>query len=124
MNMNEVKNYVKGLENFDFHIYTPETASEVVGGRVVASKFKEPGLYRVLSGSRGFIEEVERMDLDQFNIPTVDECIEKVFDPEENYAESKEYIEEFYMVMEDEENPGTLIFGFTEEEYDHYILVN
>lgn len=123
MNMNELKTYVKGLEYFNFQTHTPEEASAVTYGRVEPDEFKEPGLYRVMSGSRGVIEEVERMNLDDFNIPTVDDIIDEgQWDCDEDF-DGRLYVEEFYMVSEDEENPGTLMFSFTEEEYDHFILV-
>lgn len=121
MNLNVLKTYVRGLEYFDFIEKTAEEASVATDGRVDPSEFnKGPGLYRILSGSRGFIDEVEKVE--EFSIPTIEELV-KSFEDDDDDEEAREYIEEFYMVVEDENNEGVLQFSYTEEEYDIFVKV-
>ena len=123
MNLNELKSEIKlGLEDFDFIEKSAEEASAVTDGRVEPSEFnKGPGLYRIMSGSRGIIEEIEKVE--EIDIPTVDQLVADWVDEDTTAEEGREYIEEFYMVEADEYNEGVLLFGFTEEEYDIYLKV-
>jgi hypothetical protein len=135
MNLSELKNEVAlGLEEFEFIEKSAEEASAVTEGRVYSGQFNKPGLYRILSGPRGMIEEVEYIGpVDDFNVPSIDELVNTMaklqqpgnqLEGDWSEEECREYIEEFYMAQEDEYNDGVLLFGWTEEEYDMFILVN
>lgn len=97
-----------------------------VSGDIVKS-----GVYRIMSGSRGIIEEVEFVGElnDDIFVMNEDECYDYLREngwvndknDEEEMKELRNYVEEFYMVNEDDEN--SLIFGFTEEEFDYYVKV-
>lgn len=129
MNLNEIKTEIRGLENFAFETITPATASTIVyGDDKYLEEFRKPGLYCVRSGCRGIIEHVELVgsSIESLNIPTLNEAIASFSEDgnEEDLQTIEEYVAEYYMVTEDTEYPGVLNFGFTEEEFDYYFLVN
>ena len=134
MNLNEIKTYVKGLENFAFETITSAKAAEIVYGnnnKAHIEEFTKPGLYRVSMGPRGIVEHIEVVgsSVDSLDLPTLDEVIEsnpdffEDEDGESGSAVAKMYFEDFYMIVEDAENAGVLNFGFTEEEFDYYFMV-
>lgn len=132
MNLNEVKNYVKGLENFAFETITSAKAAEIVYGnnnKAHIEEFTKPGLYCVSMGPRGIVEHIEVVgsSVDSLDLPTVEQVMESadgdIEDLYEDYESAKYYFEEFYMIVEDAEHAGVLNFGFTEEEFDYYFMV-
>ena len=84
------------------------------------------GVYRLLSGSRGYFDEVafvQDLSDNTLELKSIQECVESlVYDhaDEEEVASTTEYVEEFYGVEVDEDK---VIFGFTEEEFDFYFKV-
>lgn len=132
MNLNEIKTYVKGLENFAFETITSATASVIAyGSDKYVEKFAKPGLYCVNVGPRGIVEHVELVgsSADSLDLPTLDQVIEsnpdffEDEDGESGSAVAKMYFEDFYMIVEDAEHAGILNFGFTEDEFDYYFMV-
>lgn len=85
------------------------------------SEFSEAGLYRVLFGSRGEIEEVEFLgDAEVFEIPTMEEVIAMLIDQSMNENDARDMVEEFYShCLEDRGYE----FGYTEEGYDCYMRI-
>lgn len=84
----------------------------------------ESGVYRILSGSRGVIEECEKVGElnDDIEIMNEDECVESMLGGwGDDKEELREYVDEFYMV--DESNDNCFMFGYTEEEFDYYVKV-
>jgi len=128
MNLSEVKKEIRGLDKFEFETLTPATASVIVyGSDKYLEEFTKPGLYCVRSGSRGIIEQVELLgsSVDSFNVPSLEEAKQSFVEDatEEEIEAANEYVDEFYMVVEDAEYPGVLNFGFTEEEFDYFFMV-
>lgn len=128
MNLSEVKKEIRGLDKFEFETLTPATASVIVyGSDKYLEEFTKPGLYCVRSGSRGIIEQVELLgsSADSFNVPSLEEAKQSLVEgaTEEEIEAANEYVDEFYMVVEDAEYPGVLNFGFTEEEFDYFFMV-
>jgi hypothetical protein len=81
------------------------------------------GVYRILSGSRGCIEEVEYIgDLEtkQIKLMTVEQCVDYILVDERERKETTEYVSEFYGY---EVEKDYVQFGFTEEEFDWYFKV-
>lgn len=90
-----------------------------------ASYFDKPGVYRVLSGSRGVIEEVVLQEGD-LEIMTKEETIECMIDGhmnEEEIQDAKNYVDEWYNIDIDPKFSGALIYGYTEEDYDTFVKV-
>jgi len=90
---------------------------------------KDSGVYRILFGSRGGIEEVERLgsleDVSYVDIPTVREITDQMVleaDDDENASYVQEYVDEFYHIEKDLYT-GELMFTYTEEECDVYVKV-
>jgi len=89
----------------------------------------DSGVYRILFGSRGGIEEVERLgsleDVSYVDIPTVREITDQMVleaDDDENASYVQEYVDEFYHIEKDLYT-GELMFTYTEEECDVYVKV-
>ena len=103
----------------DLPVFTAEKAEYETG--IDASDFAQPGVYRVLIGSRCETEECEYLgNVDTFVIPTLEEVISFERDMFETDDEATEYFEEFYgHGLEDRGYE----FGYTEEGYDLYIRV-
>jgi hypothetical protein len=91
-----------------------------------ADDVKESGIYRIMSGSRGILEEVElvgEVDATQLDVKDKFECIEFLLCDGYEYDEFDEvteYVEDFYGVTVEEEY---VQFGFTEEEFDWYFRI-
>jgi hypothetical protein len=88
----------------------------------------EAGVYKILYGSRGCIEEVERLgsleEVTYVDVPTLGECIKSMScGVDEEEVNIEEYVEEFYHI---EKNIGTgeMFMTWTEEECDVYVRVN
>jgi len=89
----------------------------------------DSGVYRILFGSRGGIEEVERLgsleDVSYVDIPTVREITDQMVleaDDDEESSYIQEYVDEFYHIEKDLYT-GELMFTYTEEECDVYVKV-
>jgi hypothetical protein len=89
----------------------------------------DSGVYRILFGSRGGIEEVERLgsleDISYVDIPTVREITDQMVleaDDDEESSYIQEYVDEFYHIEKDLYT-GELMFTYTEEECDVYVKV-
>ena len=87
-------------------------------------EFKESGVYRILSGSRGMLEEIEKvasLDAKTVDLPTREEVVKILFDGDESEIEElTEYVEEYYGYEIEEK---FMTFGYTEEEFDYYFRV-
>ena len=106
---------VKSVINIVGNYYTDDLEKE----------FKESGVYRILSGSRGILEEIEKvasLDAKTIDIPTREEVVKILFDGDESELEElTEYVEEYYgYEIEDK----FMTFGYTEEEFDYYFRVS
>lgn len=114
------------IEMKKYKVLSVNEVSELVNDDV-SGDIVESGVYRILSGSRGVIEEVVKVGElnDDVEVMSEEECFESLKDgwcsDESEYDDLREYVNEFYMVNEDDEN--SLIFGFTEEEFDYYVKV-
>lgn len=99
-----------------------ELVNDDVSGDIV-----ESGVYRILSGSRGVIEEVEKVGglNDDVEVMDENECFESLkggwCNDESEYDDLRNYVDEFYFCDESEDD--CLRFGFTEEEFDYYVKV-
>jgi len=89
----------------------------------------DSGVYRILFGPRGGIEEVERLgsleDVSYVDIPTVREITDMMVleaDDDDNASYVQEYVDEFYHIEKDL-HTGELMFTYTEEECDVYVKV-
>ena len=89
----------------------------------------DSGVYRILFGSRGGIDEVERLgsleDVSYVDIPTVREITDQMVleaDDDEESSYIQEYVDEFYHIEKDLYT-GELMFTYTEEECDVYVKV-
>ena len=122
MNLNELKIEFAKLKDFEFVAKTAKEAEDAT--TVPAENFAVPGLYRVLFGSRGFIEIIERVgdDADALDVVSKEEAAAELTDGDEGCS-MREYVEEYYFAREDAETGGVLNFGYTEEDVDFYILV-
>jgi hypothetical protein len=81
------------------------------------------GVYKIVSGSRGYIEEVEYLgDLDtkEIKLLTKQDCVEQLLCDEDDREELTSYVDEFYGY---EVEKDYVQFGFTEEEFDWYFKV-
>lgn len=126
INLETVKLEVKSLADFEFTPMTATEASNLTGAET--GLFEQSGLYRVMSGSRGIIESVERVgdDMSSFQIPSMEEAIDLMVDgeDEEERETAAEYVGEFYFIDVDAEDPRALNFSYTEEEFDYFMMVN
>ena len=89
----------------------------------LAKAITKSGVYRVLSGCRGEIEEVQYIgDLEtkQLKLMTEQECVDFLVVDEEEREEVTAYVNEMYGYGVEEE---FVQFGFTEEEFDWYFKV-
>lgn len=101
----------------DLPVLTPEDAEFETG--IEAFEFAEPGLYRVLIGSRGEIDELEFMgNVSTFELPTLEEVGAQL--KEEWGDDFDEDLEEFYG---HELTERGYEFGYTEEGYDVFIRI-
>lgn len=100
----------------DLPVLTPEDAEYETG--IEAYEFAEAGLYRVLIGSRGEIEEFQFMgDVSTFDLPTLEEVDSQL---KEEWGADHDDVEEFYG---HELTERGYEFGYTEEGYDVYIRI-
>ena len=109
--------------NFKFIPVSAEQAELITGAD--RSYFAKSGIYRVLSGSRGMIEEVVLQE-SKLEILTKEEAIQGMIDDdmdEEEIQDAKNYVEEWYNIDIDPEFSGALIYGYTEEDYDTFVQV-
>ena len=113
--------------NFKFIPVSAEQAELITGAN--KEEFTKPGIYRVLSGSRGMIEEVVLQE-GKLEILTKEEAIQDMIDDdmpggmtEEEIQDAKNYVEEWYNIQVDPEFSGSLIYGYTEEDYDTFVQV-
>ena len=89
-------------------------------------EINKSGIWRVLSGSRRCLDEIEYvgpLEQNTINLPSENECIDLLTyggDDEEEVDRIAEYVEEFYGIMEEEDS---VQFGYTEEEFDYYVKV-
>ena len=105
-----------------------KTVIDIVGtcyhGDDLKKEFAQSGVYRIMSGSRGYLEEVELvspLDAKTINLPSKEDVVKILADGDESEInEIKEYVDDYYGI-EIEENYIT--FGFTEEEFDYYFKV-
>ena len=104
-----------------------DKVSEVTGyDKESLSEINKSGVWRVMSGSRGYLEEIEyigSLDMAVVEIPSEKECFEMLVNidaTEEEIEDTAQYIEEFYGIVEQNE---TVMFSYTEEEYDMYVKV-
>lgn len=92
----------------------------------LASEINKSGVWRVMSGSRGYLDEIEYigpLTMTTVKIPSKEECFEMLSDEDatdEEKESTQEYIEEFYGICEQEES---VQFSYTEEEFDYYVKV-
>lgn len=90
------------------------------------SEINKSGVWRVMSGSRGYLDEIEYigpLEMESVAIPSEKECFEMLVSEdasEEEIEDTAEYVEEFYGIVEQNE---TVMFSYTEEEYDMYVKV-
>lgn len=97
-----------------------EEASILAG--VDASEFAQAGVYHVLIGSRGEIDEIDFLgDVTEVQVPTIEE-LASWYDArdDEDRAEYAEMLEEFYGLQIEEDHVN---FGYTEEGYDVWVKV-
>jgi hypothetical protein len=84
------------------------------------------GLYRIMSGSRGYLEEIEYIDsleATKLKLPSKEQCMERILfegADEEEIQLAEEVIEEFYFISVEKDR---IEFGFTEEEFDYYFKI-
>lgn len=111
------------IEMKKYKVLSVNEVSELVNDDV-SGDIVESGVYRILSGSRGVIEEVVKVGElnDDVEVMSESECVESLLggwgDDEE---ELSEYVNEWYYCDESEED--CLRFSFTEEEFDYYVKV-
>lgn len=109
--------------NFKFIPVSAEQAELITGAD--KEEFTKPGIYRVLSGSRGTIEEVVLQE-GKLEILTKEEATQGMIDDdmdEEEIQDAKNYVEEWYLIQVDPEFSGALNFGYTEEDVDTFVEV-
>ena len=85
--------------------------------------FTKSGVYRVLSGCRGEIEEVEfigDLETKELKLMTKQECIDFLVVDEDEREDITVYVDEMYGYGVEEDY---VQFGFTEEEFDWYFKV-
>lgn len=105
---------------------TIEECVNLTGFDEVRDKVKESGVYRIMSGSRGCFDEIERVcDISSETITLMDvtDCCEFLTYDNDDEEEKKfitEMVEEFYTL---EEHDNHIIFAFTEEEFDYYVKI-
>jgi hypothetical protein len=89
---------------------------------VDAEKFNQSGIYHVLIGSRGEIEEFEFMgDVKSVELPTMEELVAGYdASDDEDRRDYAEMIEEFYGIGIEEDH---INFGYTEEGYDIFLRI-
>jgi hypothetical protein len=105
-----------------------KTVIDIVGHHYysddLSKEFKQSGVYRIMSGSRAYLEEVEfiaPLDSKTIEIPSKEDAVRILSDGDDSEInELKEYVDEYYG-FEIEKNFMT--FGFTEEEFDYYFKV-
>ena len=104
-----------------------DMVSKVVGyDKESLSEINKSGVWRVMSGSRGYLDEIEYigpLEMESVAIPSEKECFEMLVSEdatEEEIEDTAEYIEEFYGIVEQNE---MVMFSYTEEEYDMYVKV-
>ena len=108
---------------FNFTAVSAEKAADLTGAD--AENFTKSGIYRVLQGSRGMIEEVVLQD-ENLEILTREEAINAVTnaDPDdEDIEDAKDLIDEFYYIGIDPEFSGALNFTYTDEACDVFVKV-
>lgn len=108
---------------FNFTAVSAEKAADLTGADV--ENFTKSGIYRVLKGSRGMIEEIILQE-DKLDILTKEEAIRamsKDVEDKEDLQDIKDYVDEFYIIQEDPEFYGALNFSYTEEEMDIFVKV-
>ena len=97
-----------------------EDACNLVG--VEANEFNQSGIYHILIGSRGEIEDFEFLgDASSVTFPSKEDLISG-YDAidEEDLHEYVDMIEEFYGIGIEEDH---INFGYTEEGYDVYLRI-
>ena len=113
----DIKSEFAELKNFNFISYSASHVADKFGAfELTAEDFSEPGLYSIEIGSRGELENFTLIERPLLDIPTAEE----IADGDQEYLEM---IQEFYTIEEDVEDPGVLIFSFSEEDYEVFILV-
>ena len=108
---------------FKFTTVSAEKAADLTGADV--ENFTKSGIYRVLKGSRGMIEEIILQEY-KLDILTKEEAIRamsKDVEDKEDLQDIKDYVDEFYIIQEDPEFSGALNFSYTEEEMDIFVKV-
>jgi len=110
----------------DLPVFTPNTIPDIVGfdWKDLSKDIKVSGVYRVLSGSRGCLEEVEfigDLNTETIYVPSKEDVLASFYgDSEEEMEENREYVEEWYLL---DEECGCISFSYTEEENDTYFKV-
>ena len=90
----------------------------------LAKSITKSGVYRVLSGCRGEIEEVEfigDLETKELKLMTKQECIDFLVVDEDEREDITVYVDEMYGYGVEEE---FVQFGFTEEDFDWYFKVS
>ena len=111
------------IEMKKYKVLSVNEVSELVNDDV-SGDIVESGVYRILSGSRGVIEEVVKVGElnDDVEVMSESECVESLMGGwGDDESELSEYVNEWYYCDESEED--CLRFSFTEEEFDYYVKV-
>lgn len=93
---------------------TAEEAAILVGAD--ALHFSKPGVYNILIGSRGFVEELNFLgNVESVEVPSLEDLLANV---EEDFE--REMYEEFYGIGIEEDH---INFGYLEEGYDVFLRI-
>lgn len=107
-------------------IMTLDEAVELSGFDDLYESIKTSGVYRIFVGSRNSFEECEfigDLDTKTLKLMTKEECVKTLVDEdcdEEELEGTIEHVEEFYTISEDKDS---VMFCFTEEDYDLFVKV-
>jgi len=120
-------NYSAELNVSYLPVLDMDKVSEVTGyDKASLSEINKSGIWRVMSGSRGYLDEIEYigpLEMESVAIPSEEECFGMLVASdatEEEIEDTAMYVEEFYGIVEQNE---TVMFSYTEEEYDMYVKV-
>jgi hypothetical protein len=81
-----------------------------------AADFNQPGIYNILIGSRGEVEEFNFLgNVDSVEVPSLEDLLANV---EEDFE--RDMYEEFYGIGIEEDH---INFGYTEEGYDVFLRI-
>ncbi len=108
--------------NVDLNQIPAITAKEAaILARCEEKDFNKPGVYRILSGSRGMVEDFEFLgNVTEIQIPTLEEAIAQFGSYGDDEDEVRDMVEEFYGLQIEEDHVN---FGYTEEEYEIWVKI-